>query len=386
MLRCGAWLRFVAVISFVFALGLPGRSVEAAPMHTALTTIRSEATTIVIGTMSTSELVVDVDTVVRGKAALGPRRLKSSPDGHSFASGRVVVLLDRNDTFRWVGTLTAGASLETGVIHLSGFFDFNAHLVSPGMMTLAQLEGFLAKGTLGQKFAATITVADGTGAFVASGRGFTFGYDALTRKATIAGLGGACLGDAHVHGLDWGSLSVLLYGDCPRVPGKASGGGDRRLELEGKITGVDASGAITAEVSPTQPFLDVKDFATFMNDASIATVKRLLDVTLADGSKWTWDVGVGLVDPRGNAYPAGGLSSRSETNGDVTTHTETYDFRGPSIVLSPRSWGPVSTGGHAATLVTMIDDHTYGTCVFKEPGRPDRACTLGRGRSEIVKR
>ena len=99
-----------------------------------------------------------------------------------------------------------------------------------------------------------------------------------------------------------------------------------------------------------------------------------------------WDTGVGLIDPQGTPFEGGGLSSQAQTTNGVSTHTAIYDFRGPSITLSPTAPGTMSTGGHAPTLVTMIDTSTYGACVFKAPGKPDRTCTLGRGRSSFVRR
>ena len=55
-----------------------------------------------------------------------------------------------------------------------------------------------------------------------------------------------------VHGFDWGHVRVQFYDSACK-------GGDRRLELEGTFTGVDAKGAITVDVSPSRPFLDATD-------------------------------------------------------------------------------------------------------------------------------
>lgn len=354
-------------------------------MSSSLGDIRNQATSIVVGTLGPG-LVIDVDSVVRGNAALGPRKVNAAPGQSPDASGRVVAFLDKNDTFRWVGNLAAGTAIETGVLRLSGFFDFNAHLVTPGTMTLAQLKGYLATGTLAQTFAGSVVVEDpATGSLLPSGKTFTFARDAIADKTTaFAGLHGACLGNPWVHGFDWGP-SVLLSETCPAPTGKASGA-SRRLELEGRVTGVDATGAITIDFTPTDPFLDATDFATFMNDPSIATVKRLVELGLPDGTTWTWEMGAALVDPRGKRRAPAGFSARTQTTNNVTTFTQTYEFQGATVILTPRTSGPMSGGGEAATIVTRIDGHGYAACVFQQTGKPDQTCTLGRGRSQFVRR
>lgn len=49
------------------------------------------------------------------------------------------------------------------MLELEGFFDFNAHIVSPGILLLVQLQRYLKTGQLEQKFHATLAVPDGKG-------------------------------------------------------------------------------------------------------------------------------------------------------------------------------------------------------------------------------
>lgn len=371
-------LRFAAALVALAALAALGAPrAEAAPMWTPLATLRAEATTIVLGTVS-PDLVVHVDAVVRGTSMLGPRKVKPSPDGHTSVSGRALVALDKDDRLRWAGALVAGRDLETGVIHLHGFFDWNAHVVSPGVLTLDQLRSFLATGAFTQRFAVTIVAHDGTGAFVPAGPRFTIDHDPIARTSAARGAGNKCFDALSLTGLDWGSGDIHLASSCPND--------QRRLRFATKLTGVDASGAITMEAWPASPYLDAQDFAVWWKDSSVVTVKRLLDVRLDDGVTWTWDVGTGLIDPRGTPRAHGSMSTGSGMANGVQTTTVVYEFTGAKITFRDPSSGAITSGGDGTTLVQMADTRSWGTCTFEEDGRPPRTCSLHRGRSRFVRR
>src|SRR5262252_3458309 len=131
---------------------------EAAPMYTKLDTIRASGAVVVVGVVHADAhgMSIDVDRVIRGPASIGTMSLKESPDGHVNVSGKRVVAFVDAGALRWVGELIAGPAIESGVLRLRGFFDFNAHIVSPGVMSLAELEVFLQTGKLDQVFAATL--------------------------------------------------------------------------------------------------------------------------------------------------------------------------------------------------------------------------------------
>lgn len=61
---------------------------------------------------------------------------------------RCLAFINQQGEFEWVGLPAhEGKSLETDVLLLEGFYDYNAYLVSPGVITLAQLEEYLEKGS-----------------------------------------------------------------------------------------------------------------------------------------------------------------------------------------------------------------------------------------------
>lgn len=361
----------------VLVLVMRPREADAAPMMTQLATLRVEATTIVLGTMGPG-LVLDVDTVVKGTSPLGPRKLVSPPEGSASATGRVVAFLDAKGTFRWVGMLLAGPTLETGVLHLSGFFDWNAHFVSPGVMTLAQLKDYLATGNLDQRWIATLVAADGRGGYVPTATSFTIDDAPLTHTTTMRGARpGACLDQVSISStFGEGHPTIGLSGACPQ----------RRLTLETTVSGVDTNGAITLDARPTAPFLDAGELGTYLSDPTFVDVARTLDVMpVGGGPGWGWQLGVGLVDPNGGLHPAGGASTQPSGANGSPTSTHVYEFAGATLSFVPRRTAAIGSGGDAASLVPLVDANDIASCVLRVPGQPERACTLGRGLS-IVKR
>ncbi len=374
-------VRFAALLATVLVLAT-ARMAHAAPMVSSLDTVRAEATTIVVGTMVPNTLDIDVDTVVRGSASLGRRRLSTPPDAFASASGRIVAFVDGKGALRWIGSLVAGPSIEKGVLLLSGFFDFNAHLVMPGVMTFAELTGYLATGKLTQRLAVTLVVPDGHGGVTRTATRFVIPYEALLppgkpRMSTPVRVG-ACIDHAAVMSLEWGAPSVFLSGTC--------GNHARSLSLAGRITGVDATGAIEIDGAAESPYLEAADLATFLADATIRDAKRFLDVSLDDGTVWRWEASKGLVDPAGAKHAAGSMSLGSSMSNGVTVDTQTYAFDGGVVVeFHPTRVAGGSSGGSARTLISLIDAKAVGPCTFKQAGKPDRTCTLGRGRTVFVR-
>lgn len=354
----------VVVLTFLFSAGI-----SAAPMHTDFATIRKDAVTIVLGMVRispTGDITIDVDKVVRGAAVTGTMTVKSSPDGHvSVAGERVVAFLTSANELRWIGRKVAGSSLETGVLQFQGFFDFNAHLVSPGLMTFKQLQALLASGALSQTFMITLAFPDGHGGQKASGKHLTLVYDPIARKGSAPGFSAACLDLGNVWGLDWGKVELSFTDSCPRKTGS------RSLRLEGAATGVDAAGNIEAELVPAGPVLTEPEYDTFIADAAILDVVRVVRITLADGSAWSWQIDKGLADPSGRLRAPGGMSSSLEQTGSVTTATETYEFGDAKISLASGT----NHSGTNFSLLSMIDAGAFTKCTLFRRGLAPSVCT-----------
>jgi hypothetical protein len=367
------------LLAIALLLGSSGVT-SAAPMHTDFATIRKDATSVVLGTVNisaTGDITIDVDKVLRGPTVSGTIKVKPSPDGHIDVTGeRVVAFLNASNELRWIGRKSAGATIETGVIQMKGFFDFNAHLVSPGMMTLKQLDALLSSGTLSQAIGITLAFPDGHGGHKASSKKFTLVWDAIARKGSVPGFSGACLDLGSVYGFEWGSVELSFNDTCTRKAGS------RSLRLEGKPTGVDAAGNITAELEPAGPILTEPEYDTFIADGSVLDVIRLVRITIvADGSTWAWHIDKRIEDPSGKMRPAGGWGSSYEDKGGKSVETQTFEFGDVKVALSTSS----HIGGNNLSLVSAIDAGVFTSCTLLRKGLAPAACTAKQGAPVWVK-
>jgi hypothetical protein len=385
----GTLRRFFFALAIAFMAIAP--SARGAPMYTDFATIRTNASIIALGTVhqvagpnGTALISVDVDRVIRGNAARGSLAVKDSPDGHVMVDNERVVAFIDNGALRWVGKLVAGASLETGVIQLEGFFDFNAHLVHPGLMTMAQLQSFLATGQLDQTFDATLAFRDGHGGFARSARTLGVRFAPLTRSLQLAGSTPVCLTASSLFSLDWGRFDLHFNDTCPSAQANAA---SRNLELDGKFTGVDAAtGHIQVELVATRPFMTEAEYATFASDPHIADMTNIVGVALSDGTSWTLRVEKDIVDPSGKAHAAGSMSMSSQTVAGKNVSTDTYEFDGGvKITVSPGATSG-SSGGNPRGFVTLVESKVPLSCVFSQRGQLDRTCTLATRASIVVRR
>src|SRR5262245_52471426 len=144
-----------APLAITLLVGLAG-AVEARPKLSQLDDIVQRSTTIVIarfappsdpGRATAYELVVERS--LRGSVPHGLLRVLPSLDGHAdfTKETRLVAFIDGTNHWIAYGVAAAGPSLEDGVLRLSGFNDENAHLVTPGVVTLAPLEARIVRDT-----------------------------------------------------------------------------------------------------------------------------------------------------------------------------------------------------------------------------------------------
>lgn len=319
--------RYIPVIAIVVGTAAP--SAAGAPMFTKLAKVRAEAKQVVVGTVSSTKrgLFINVEYTLRGTAGKGRMKVRRSPDGHVWVpvgkKPRVVAFIDQQHRFRWIGKLLAGPSLERGVLRLEGFFDFNAHIVGPGTMTLTQLQHYLVHGTLNQRYRASIVVPDGKGGLARSKHSVTLDFDPFKRKvALVKGGRWPCLNNPSLS-VSW-RFSLHFY--CRFR--------DRRLTLTGRITGKAKSGVILADVSPTNPILYSAELDRFLKTAKPNHVSQVLRVSVANGMRLRWIVGKGLMGARGaKLHKSTGTSVSSTRKGNVTVRTESFRFRGIMITV-----------------------------------------------------
>lgn len=371
--RCAFAPAFAVLLSLAAV-----RDARAVPMSTDLATIRAEATTIVVGVVHLAipggvlEETIDVDTVVRGTAHPGRMKVLPSPDGTVDVDGaRVVAFVDAKGRLRWVGVPVAGPSVEDGVLLLHGFLDQNAHLVSPGLMSLAQLRGYLATGRLEQTYRVTLAFPDGHGGLQRSARSLLVRYDPIARRMppVVTGFAAVCLAPFWVSGLERGRLELSFSDACEHRPGARG----HALELEGRASGLDpATGDIEFVVTPTRPLLDASELDAFLHDPWVVDVRRNVRVQLSDGTAWTLRVGAGIVDPSG-AVHAGTTAGFSSNGHDAW---DEYGFDGGSILVVSPTARTVASAGDPLGFVQLVDSGRVTRCLFARPGAPVVTCTL----------
>lgn len=352
----------------------------AAPMYSDFATIRTNTANVVIGTVHWNQMTgwsVDVDTVVRGTAKPGiPLLVKSAPNEsiQTQDGTRVVAFIDTSNQFRWVADLAAGSSIETGVLKVHGFFDRNAHLVAPSMMTLAQLKTVLATNTLAQTFGVTLAFPDGHGAFKPSSKKFSLVWDPFARKGTVVGFTGACLDFDTVFGFEWGDPAILFQDRCP-----SKSGSSRSLRIKARPTGVDAAGNIELEGVPETPLLSELEYDTFVADPTIEKYVTVLELAASDGTTWKWKVDGPLVDPWGKEHAAGGWSSQMEQKGTVTLHKDIPDFSGGIQIVTTQ------TLATPLPVVRAVDAGAITSCAIVR-GKVSVSCTIKHTPSIVVKK
>jgi len=382
-------IAFIAVL-FAVALLAASATTGSAPMYTSLGTVRAEAAQIVIGKVQndSSGLVVDVEKSLRGGVPPGPLAVTESPDGHVMVGPeRLVAFIDRKGALRWVGRLMAGSTLERGVIRLEGFYDFGAHVVSPSVMTLYQLERYLHNGRLAQVFDVQLAFPDGKGGLTPSSLHLRVVYDVVTHQATWKGLHLACFtGPAAMLSVDWGRFALQLTGQCADPNGRTH---SRHLAFEGRVTAANlGAGTLQVLAFPERPFMTESEFRRYALDGTITDLRRKVEVTLSDGEKYTWLVGSKLVSSAGREYPAGGVqvASRAQARGSgaITVSQSRFGFGRLQLVLSPAP-DQVTPGGDAASIVKWLDSPSQKGCRLVGPDAKDRSCTLSHLPPEVVK-
>jgi hypothetical protein len=242
---------------------------EAKPMHTPLDAILKTATTIVIAKLEpiagkpheATSYTLTVERALRGTAKPGPLVVKPSRHGHAYlaAGTRVLAFIDAKSEWLAFGVAFAGPSLEDGVIRLAGFYDHNAHLVSPGVVTLSELEGLVAKGTpMKWRFKGPVMVASKTG-LVASKIQLTADLQTgtVTGWPTLAGFPAKPV--MYVGSWEGRDLSITYRAAS-----------DRPLELEARALGKLLDGTIAVELHVREPdALTEADLMRYVGDAKL---------------------------------------------------------------------------------------------------------------------
>jgi hypothetical protein len=180
-------------------------------------------------------------------------------------SPEFVVFLDKDCVWRFVAVPTAkGGKVAESVLELHGFYDFNAHHVTPGLATRKMLEAYIKDGTLVYLFRGPLYFpVKGEVSWKASAIEVEGGYDPLQKSGRVKGLP-AMKGLPAVP--DFGFL-----GDTAPCVDLEYSGQHRRLHLKGDVAGLDRKNdTILLKWYATAPdFLTQKDFETYLADPAL---------------------------------------------------------------------------------------------------------------------
>jgi hypothetical protein len=177
-----------------------------------------------------------------------------------------VAFFEKGMVWQFVGEpLPLTGKVAACPLHLRGFFDRNAYIVSPGLVTLDQLTTFVAKGTLHYHLRGTLYFPQrGRPDWKAGTRTIDVSYDAIKGKAVVKGLGapkGLPAQPEVVIG-DWQRSRVRLVYDRSL---------ERPLTIQGQVLALDPrAGTLTAKFFASVPdILTERDFEKYCSDARL---------------------------------------------------------------------------------------------------------------------
>jgi hypothetical protein len=191
--------RQALILGLVFTfLVVDTATLLAEPMSTALEKVIQSSPTIVIATLleetdtKNHTAKLEVLQVLRGDLKPGTHTVNYgySTSRVKTKSGEVVVFLDEKLSWQFIAVPLHGRTEVAGsVLGLSGFYNFNAHIVHPGLLTLDLLKGYLKDGSLVYRFRGPIYFPEvGKSEWLQSSLNITGTYDAIKKEANVAGL------------------------------------------------------------------------------------------------------------------------------------------------------------------------------------------------------
>ncbi len=280
LLRTSACSIFVAVLC-----SLAPSLAHARPMVTPFDEVISSSTDVVVASfngpigggsaLQAAGYELRVERALRG--GLSGTIVVTPGDGQaSFPVGTRLVAFLRNGSFRFVGTATEGHRLEDGAVHVAGFYDFNAHIVTPGMTTIDALVDRLAGRASTVRYVGPLLALSDDGQ-----RRVTTpwtvsvtlrdGQAPVVNGLPVRGLPAPTVGQGGI----FGEFSIDYRSSWPRP-----------LQIEGRAVGRQ-NGAVQMEFWVVEPnLLRVSDLRRYLNDEDIDWVHYELRAVMDDGEIW----------------------------------------------------------------------------------------------------
>jgi hypothetical protein len=255
-------------------LGLPflgADRVEAKPKHTRLQDVFKTSPTIVVAKIldrlpdqKTYTAQVEVLQVLKGKLRPGKHRVPFEDLPYLVADdSEQVIFLDEKGVWRFTASPTNGRKkVGEGLLHLGGCHEKEGHYVSPGVLTLEQLQAYLKGKALVYRFRGEVFFPRrGKVAWAASPFSLTGSYEVGRKEGKVRGLPDrqGFLAQPEVTLFSWGESDIHLKFTRPSA---------RPLTLHGKVHGVDPkTGELLVRFAVTSPqLLTEKAFKEYLAD------------------------------------------------------------------------------------------------------------------------
>lgn len=346
---------FAVLLSFWF---FPSAA-EAKPMTSNLSDILARSPTIVIatyqpppaGSEEKHHSLLQIERTIRG--SVRSKDLIVYSHGGSPEMGapiRLVAFLTAQDGWVAFARPLAGPSLEEGVLHLEGFYDFNAHYINPGLMTLEQLEALALNGTpLTWTFRGKLLLPSPAG-LVPS----TIEIVATAPQNLVSGM-------PPMAGFAAPDVSVPMSGRTIYLDWDHTKG--RQLILTGRLVGKLPDGSIAVEFEMSRPhILDEQSFRQFLATPTRGSHSYVMEI-----QKGKDRIPVVLGE-----WQDGTLGTRPITE-SVLSSAGYIRAAGVEVKIAPTPYQPRSSGGPAE----LIEELMMGPllCTYKT-ARTTTPCTL----------
>ena len=231
----------------VLASALPA---QAKPISTPLSEVLERTRTVVVAQVTASwaeTATLRVESVLWGSGAPGEWQVTGRPgrNPRGVAKQRVLAFLEQGRVWTFYAPLTTGP-LERQALRLEGFYDYNAHLVRPNLLSLPELKRRLAdpKATSERRFRGPLRFLNATGTALEDGPRLDLVVQG--ERAEVRGLESAALGGETGARLSWGfGADVEL----------SVGTKERYLSFEARVSGVARDGSYETAFYVTRPAL-----------------------------------------------------------------------------------------------------------------------------------
>ncbi len=299
--------RLCVLASSLVATALTVGSVRAEPLITSLTEMLAQTEAVVVATYqgpadlgaTLGGYQVDIERVAwRAKGSTVTTGSTVLAVGSGQASGevgsRMVIVVTRGRALGFAASPVAGGSID-GLLQLRGFYDYNAHLITPtSLLTLEQLVG-LARGgkTLDYRVRGRVHVLSDDGqSVVPVGRELT-----VTHRRALAGKSTTTVAGFAPKGLPEPSLTLGVgMDDDPTVGLAYRNSWPRPLMLRGRVRAVDPDGTLQVDFVVSMPDLITADqLTTYAADPSLSHPRWRAEVRLQSGPRWLLEDGAGYT-------------------------------------------------------------------------------------------